>query len=83
MECHEAENQPERANEVLSGWLNSQAPTLESQRMDRVVNRVLKLTSKTGFDTSVKDVETWTQSARDSWLAFRHNHVKRMECLLL
>ena len=82
MDCHEAENPPVMANDVLSGWLNSQAPTLESQRMDRVVKRVLKLSSKTGFDTSVKDVETWTQSARDSWLAFRQNHVNQRECLL-
>jgi len=82
MDCHEAENPPVMANDVLSGWLNSQAPTLENQRMDRVVNRVLKLSSKTGFDTSAEDVETWTQSALDTWLAFRQNHVNQRECLL-
>jgi len=83
MDCHEAQNPPERADSVLQGWLNAQAPTLESQRMKQVVNRVLKLSSSTGFDTSVKDIERWTQSALDTWLAFRQNHVTQRECLLL
>jgi len=82
MDCHEAENPPVRANDLLRGWLNSQAPTLENQRMDRVVNRVHLLSSSTGFDTSAEHVETWTQSAHDSWLAFRQNHVNQRECLL-
>jgi retron-type reverse transcriptase len=83
MDCHKAQNPPERANDLLRGWLNSQAPTLENRRINRVVNRVLKLSSSTGFDTSVKDIERWTQSALDTWLAFRQNHVNRRECLLL
>ena len=83
MDCHEAENPPERANNLLRGWLNSQAPALENRRINRVVNRVLKLSSSTGFDTSVKDIERWAQSALDTWLGFRQNHVNRRECLLL
>ena len=82
MDCHEAENPPVMANDLLRGWLSSQSPTLESQRMKQVVNRVLKLSSSTGVDTPVKHIERWTQSARDSWLAFRQNHVNQRECLL-
>ena len=72
-EAHRTHNPPQAASLAVRGWLASQGPAFETQRISDTIDSVFDVSARQGFRElgSRKDLRLWAKDARRRWKACR------------